>query len=175
MVHLLDSIEDIPSGLTGIVNTYGEPDYYGLGDEESFRQKHIEVFELPDPVVLRLSWMDGYIVSRIAAHRLVGPAIVDALHAIWTMFGADYLEANRLNLFGGIYNPRLKRGSNQLSTHTWGIAIDLNPHLWRYGQGPTQSNEDWRVFNTAFTVRGFVSGNEFPKPDPMHWQAAENY
>jgi len=60
-------------------------------------------------------------------------------------------------------------GSDQLSMHAFGLAIDINPAVFAPGQN--------RVFPDPFVVEifqdhGFHWGIFFPTPDPMHFQFA---
>ena len=53
-----------------------------------------------------------------------------------------------------------------LSWHTCGAAIDLNPTQNRYG---SHGHMDQRIID-AFTRHGFVWGGTFLIPDPMHFE-----
>jgi hypothetical protein len=97
--------------------------------------------------------------------------MVDALDEIGEAHGGAYLEREGLNRFGGTFNPRLKRGYNSLSTHTWGIAIDIAPERGALGEEP--DIPDFIV--DAFERRGFVWGGRWARPDGMHFQAARGY
>lgn len=154
----------IPHGVDEIKETYGDP-----GDD-LWARDNLGTFALPFP--LRLSWDPGTLVYSVIAHRLVGGAIVDALDEIGQFKGGAYLERNKLNRFGGIYNRRAKRGIDQPSTHTWAIAIDLNPDKAPLGGDP---NGQPRFIVGAFTKRGFVWGGNFARPDGMHFQACGGY
>lgn len=163
-------LERVPSGLKEIVAYYGDPDIDGdFVIDPGWKEKHLTVFNLPYP--LRLSWRPETLVSRVTAHRLVGDAMMDALVEIGDYRGGAYLEQNQYNYFGGIFNPRMKRGIGQLSTHTWGIAIDINPHLGPLGK-PSQMPE---FIVNAFVRRGFVWGGEWKRTDAQHMQAAKDY
>jgi len=166
----LISIDYVPTGRGEIIRHYGNPDADGdFAVDEQWKRDNLRVFRLPYP--LRLSWRPDVLVERVATHRLVGDAIVDALDEIGQTHGGAHLERNRLNHFGGIFNPRLKRGYNDLSTHTWAIAIDINPH-----RGPLGEEPDMPGFIVeAFERRGFVWGGRWSRPDGMHFQAARGY
>lgn len=164
-------LEYVPTGLVEILAHYGNPDADGdFIPDQSWVKRNLRRFRLPYP--LRLSWRPDTLVQTVLAHRLVGDAIVDALDEIGQVHGGRYLEQNQLNRFGGIYNARLKRGINEPSTHTWGIAIDLNPDKAPLGEDPS-GQPDFIV--QAFKKRGFVWGGEFNRPDGMHFQAARGY
>jgi len=62
-------------------------------------------------------------------HRLVVPKFQTAFRNIVARG-----LAGQLKTFDGCYGPRLKRGGNTWSTHSWGIAIDLNTPWNAFGQ-----------------------------------------
>lgn len=160
----------LPHGIEGIKRAYGDPMPDGqLSVDPLWRERELEGFELP--FSLRLSWDKETSISRFLAHRLVGEAMMDALDEIGEAHGVDYFKANDLDLFGGVWNPRMKRGSEELSTHTWAIAIDLNPHLGRFGKEPQMP----MFIVDAFKKRGFVWGGDWNYPDGMHFQACTGY
>ena len=59
----------------------------------------------------------------------VGKVFIDVLHEIGQYKGVDWLGEKRYDYYGGCFNFRKKRGQGELSIHSWGIAVDLNPHL----------------------------------------------
>ncbi len=60
-------------------------------------------------------------------HKLV----VDSLKAIFTdilaHYGIDEVKRLQLDDYGGCFNYRPMRGGTNLSVHSWGCAIDLDP------------------------------------------------
>jgi hypothetical protein len=83
--------------------------------------------------------------------------------------------AGHLKTFDGCYSPRLKRGSstsltasgNTWSTHSWGIAIDLNAPWNAFGQRNFEMTQE---FAQCFKDVGFVWGGDWSYPDAMHFQ-----
>lgn len=159
----------VPNGLEEIKALYGDPQHIPGKPDVEWERENLSTFQLPYP--LRLSWDKDTLVSTVTAHKLVGEYICDALDEIGQYNGGWYLDKFGYNRFGGIYNPRFKRGIDELSTHAWGIAIDLNPHLGPLGE--ESKMPDFIV--KAFTNRGFVWGGVFPRPDGMHFQACSGY
>jgi hypothetical protein len=43
------------------------------------------------------------------------------------VYGIEKIKALQLDDFGGCFNYRKMRGGTQLSLHSWGVAIDLDP------------------------------------------------
>ena len=156
-------LDYIPRGYDEIIEYYGDP------SREDFVRENTAIFEAPFP--LRLSWRTDQTVTRFRAHKLVGPAIKDALFDIANYKGVKYLISNQLDRYGGVYSTRNKRGIDEPSTHSWAIAIDINPHRGELGREPTMP--DFIV--CAFERRGFEWGGRWRRPDGMHFQAARDY
>lgn len=68
----------------------------------------------------------------------------------------------------GCFNPRLKRGIDQLSLHSWGAAVDLNADTNPLG-GPGDMPQSWV---NIWEAVGWTWGGRWRRPDPMHFQWA---
>ncbi|MDD5291089.1 MAG: M15 family metallopeptidase [Patescibacteria group bacterium] len=76
----------------------------------------------------------------------------------------------QIKTFGGCFNPRQIRGGQSWSTHSWGIAIDINPKWNRFGQKNFEMSEN---LARCFEDIGFVWGGRWTGfPDAMHFQYA---
>lgn len=160
-------IYDVPHGIDEIVRKYGHPGREAL--DEEWYEKYTDVFELP--VEMKLSWAPETRVRRLRAHREVGLSLVDAIAEVAWHYRERWEEFNHL---GGVFNYRRKRGSGELSLHSWGVAIDLNPHLGRLGSREDAATYP-RVIVEIFEERGWRWGGRWARPDAMHFQAAEGY
>ena len=67
--------------------------------------------------------------------------------------------------FGGCWAPRTS-GADALSSHAWGIAVDLNVQGNHYGAEPTIAPEVVEVM----ARHGFAWGGDWPVPDGMHFE-----
>lgn len=106
-------------------------------------------------------------VRRATAHKVLVP-VFQAVLADIKYRGLT----ERASHYGGIYNHRnIRGGSTHLSTHSWGIAIDMNPETNKLG---TPGNMDPEVID-CFERRGFLWGGRFHRLDPMHFQYATGY
>ena len=159
-------LEVVPNGLHDINDYYGNPDVDDNGELDlGWPGEHLVAFPLPFP--MRLSWRPEVSIHAAKMHYKIGNIVVDALAEIVSRVPLEYLQACECDFYGGVFNFRRNRRSNRLSTHSWGIAIDINPHL-----GPIGGPDNQPAFiKEAFTSRGFVTFHD----DAMHFQACEGY
>jgi len=98
-------------------------------------------------------------------HKLVVPKFKEAFKNI-----VDRKLSNQIKTFGGCFCPRQIRGGNSWSTHSWAIAIDVNPKWNRFGQKNFEMSEG---LAKCFEDVGFVWGGRWTGcPDAMHFQYA---
>jgi hypothetical protein len=185
-----------PSGVSGLIATYGNPTGPNGKLSESWRAANIIAMPIPWPSPynkMRLAWDTDEAVRTIAIHRLVAPSLSDVLMRVWKWArgkvkerdGYDetteyydrmtmaYLRHHVLDKYGGGFNYRLKRGGRTLSVHSWGAAIDIDPE--RNGMGdntPAMPIEVVEIFEAA----GWVAGHRWKgrSQDSMHMQYARN-
>jgi len=148
----------VPDGIEEIIDYYGDP------REAEWFKENIVVCRLP--FSLRQSW-NGVRLDRFHVHKLVMDAMRDALLEIETYGGMVFLRQHDLDMWGGVYNDRNKRGSNVPSTHSFGIAIDYCPQL---GSFKEPSRMPYFIVK-AFIKRGF----ENLLYDGQHNQACTGY
>jgi len=164
----MSKLEYIPKGIGEIIEYYGAAGRIIDGTfraDSAWVSENIAVFHLSFP--LRQSW-DYREIRAFHAHKKVGAAMVDALEEIYGFYGLQIMRMYELDLWGGVYNPRLKRGSREPSVHAWAIAIDYCPGLGPYNE-PTRV--PWPIVE-AFLKRGFVN---LPEMDGQHFQGCEDY
>lgn len=161
-------IKPVPFGLTEVEAIYGRPDADGDGIlDVSWVKENLKIFLLPQP--LRLSWKPQVMIGKIQANRLVGPSIIDALDEIIKEVGIAEMRKQTWDYWGGCFEFRRNRNYHKkLSTHSWGIAVDLNPHLCP--MGVLEDNQP-KVISEAFMKRGFL----WVPGDWMHAQACRGY
>jgi len=168
-------LSPVPHGRAQINAVYGNPDANGDGilDLQWFAE-NIRVFNMPFP--MRLSWKPDVLTQRFQAHKLIGDAVIDALAEIGLAHDdPDYLDNHGYNRWGGCFNFRFAKGNpDALSAHSWGIAVDINPHLGPFG---VAAHKQPAFIIEAFKRRGFFPGADWPLPytDAQHFQAATGY
>lgn len=106
------------------------------------------------------------------AHKLIVGRLEAAFRELYAKLGKEEFERQGLQVYAGAFNYRKKTSGGSLSTHSWGIAIDINP-------GPN----GWKHYGTTFTdatfdifeKHGFLSAFRAWGHDAMHLQAAIPY
>lgn len=95
---------------------------------------------------------------------------VDMLAALTNAFQnlIDRGLEGQLKTFDGCFNIRNVRGSNRMSTHSYGLAIDLNAAENGLGEKPALTRE----FVSCFVDAGFAWGGDFERMDGMHFSYA---
>ncbi len=99
------------------------------------------------------------VVSRLEAAAKEDPKVLPFLHDI-----------------GGTWTWRHIARSRALSTHAWGIAIDLNAdraHYWRWqrrGEPLRWQNKVPQAVVDAFEAEGFIWGGRWVHFDTMHFE-----
>ena len=143
------------------------PEFYGVPGASQVKV-HV-------PWHLRLAWAPEKSVAFIGCHEKVAPS----LEAILKDVNSEYTEAQKadlgIDLFGGCLNVRKKRGGNQWSMHSWGIAIDWDPARNRLQWNRTKARlaqPDAEAFWQCWEAQGWVSLGRAKNYDWMHVQAA---
>lgn len=160
----------VPVGLDQIIVLYGDPDAdHNFILDLDWARDNLVMVTLP--FSMRLSWRPTTYIQKVQCHKLIADALVDALGGIMDARGLGYLHATGLDMWGGCFNFRSARGLSKLSTHSWGIAVDINPHLAPLGEIPAMP----AFITDAFEQRGFEWGGHWVRPDGMHFQACGGY
>jgi hypothetical protein len=158
-----------PNGLAEIKATFGNINVYINSDgtlSPDWELENIGVAHLA--FGLALSWAPTTLVTKARCHKLLVPIVEELFSRILNegLLGS-------VKSFGGCYMYRPQRGSHKISTHSWGIALDLNPQENEMG---TPGTMDVRVVQLAESLGFFWGGNfEGPRRDPMHFQFCTGY
>lgn len=146
--------------------------FYGAPSPEP---SYLTWFSFPDHET-RLYERGGTLLSNRAGderldhkcHQKIADRLQNALAEIYQTLGQQEFRRQGWNLYGGCHNYRKKVGGSSLSTHSWGIAIDIAPDENPYAQTSTKFSaaaidimEKW----------GFLSGGRAWGKDWMHFQA----
>jgi hypothetical protein len=142
-------------------------DFYGAPGE------HQTMIALPYPH--RLAWDKRQVVSRTQCHERVADSVVRVLENVHDHYGMDRIRDLRLDLYGGCFNKRRKRGGSEWSTHAWGIALDYDPEHNRLQWGRDRASfakPDYDAWWSFWEDEGWISLGRAKNFDWMHVQAA---
>jgi len=158
-----------PHGLEKIVATFGDIyDYVLPGGslDPRWQGDYLASVELPFP--LPLSWDLSRSVTRMICHK----RMVEIFASVVGQVQARGLQS-KVSSFGGCFAFRQQRTGAKLSTHSWGIAIDLNPETNAQGSHGSMDGEVIEIFRSA----GFEWGGDWSGKlqDPMHFQFCSGY
>lgn len=130
------------------------------GDESMMVKK-------PFPFVLFENGIKSSPCYNFYGHKYIADAVIDAYKEILEIYGYEFIRNHGLDEYGGCFNYRKSRGSDNWSVHSWGLAVDILPSLGKYKE-PSMIPYH---FVDAFLNRGFVWGGFWDKPDGMHFSA----
>ena len=137
---------------------------YG-GTQEAVRKNLVEV-----------TWLPNRHGEKIRFNRINGAA--DALFRVSS--GLDEQLSNHLLKYviplSGTFNWRKIAGTDRLSAHAFGIAVDINAKqgdYWRWGASlsrPIYKNKiPWQIVE-VFEANGFIWGGKWYHFDTMHFE-----
>jgi len=119
--------------------------------DPAFVAEHITIERMP-------------VLGNVRCHRLVMDDLRAALEEIVEAGLEEWLAPRR---FGGCFHPRrIGSGRENLSRHSWGIAIDLNVDFSLPGSGPVPPD----AFIAIMGRHGFRWGGDFVTPDNHHFE-----
>ena len=138
----------------------------------AWESKNLTRFIAPYP--LTLSWDLSKTATRVTCHKNVAESLKGILSAILAHYGSfEEVKKARMHLYGGCYEFRNIGGSDQLSVHSFGAAIDLDPKNNARGL-PYKPNAGMmpQAVVEIFKAQGWKWGGNFSTtPDCMHFQA----
>ncbi len=88
------------------------------------------------PWKLRLAWDKSQVVTHIGCHSKVAGSVEDVLTRVHAHYGEAELRRLRLDLYGGCFMARRKRGGSSWSNSCLGRGARLGPRAERAEMGP---------------------------------------
>ena len=149
-----------------LIKKYGTPNKGGEG--------YLTTITLPYPMFL--NWATGTYVRKISCHKLIADKLTNVFKEILERYGIDKIKELQLDDFGGCFNYRAMRGGTQLSVHSWGLAIDLDPDrnlLKETSKTARFARPEYKAMIDIFYKNGFVSLGREKNYDYMHFQIKE--
>lgn len=115
-----------------------------------------------------------FVGKKIRVHRRARPAFEAVSAKLAALVAADASLASWFEGMGGTYNFRPIAGTDRLSAHSFGVAIDLataRSHYWRNdGAKLVWKNLVPQSIVDAFESSGFVWGGRWYHYDTMHFE-----
>ena len=148
-----------------IIKKYGQPNEKGA---------YLTTINLPYP--MRIAWDTKTKVTRMRCHKLVADAFLAVFNDLLAHYGYEEIVELGIDLYGGCFNFRKMRGGNSWSTHSWGIAIDLDParnQLKESKKTARFAKPEYKPMIEIFYKHGFESLGVEKDYDWMHFQIKE--
>lgn len=133
------------------------------------------IVRVPVPWRMRLAWDKSQSVSHIGCHAKVAPSVGRVFQKVHAHYGDAELKRLRLDLFGGCFANRKKRGGSTWSTHAWAVALDFDPERNQLKWGRDRASldhPDYDFWWHTWEAEGWVSLGRSRNFDWMHVQAA---
>ncbi len=143
------------------------PEWYG----EKGRNQRL----IPLPYKMRLAWQPEITVTRMQCHSYVAPAMESIFYNVRKHYGVKRIQELKLDVFGGCLNVRKKRGGDDWSMHSWGIAVDIDPannQLYEFGDTAHLARSEYEAFWRIVEEHGAVSYGRERDQDWQHFQFA---
>jgi hypothetical protein len=111
------------------------------------------------------------LIGTVRCHRIVLPALQGAMAEVVLAGLAGAIDVTDTRRAGGCWYAREIRpgtgtSGRNLSRHSWGAAIDLNPSSNPFGGTPRLDPRVVQIFRRW----GFAWGGTFTIPDGMHFE-----
>lgn len=145
---------------------YGIPNKTGRG--------YLTVINLPYPMFL--NWSTSTYVTKMSCHKLVADKFKAIFSEILEVYGLEEIKRLQIDDFGGCFNYRLMRGGSELSVHSWGLAIDLDPDrnlLKETSKTARFARAEYKKMIDIFYKHGFESLGREKNYDWMHFQVKD--
>lgn len=79
------------------------------------------------PWTMKLAWDKKTRIKTVSVHEKCAESLSRVFAEVSNTYSPQEIKEYGLNLYGGSYNCRKMRGSERMSTHAWGIALDFDP------------------------------------------------
>ncbi|MDQ6482241.1 M15 family metallopeptidase [Dyadobacter sp. LHD-138] len=140
---------------TQLIAKFGNP----YTARAKFEKKWMELWDIPQEI--------NDAIPALPNKIYVNYLLIAVLESTFRELIARGLH-KEIRTFDGCFNIRPKRGSSGISTHAWGISIDLNA-TWN----PFRGKVTWsKEFLDAWRKNGWICGADWSatSKDGMHFQ-----
>ncbi|MCZ4244987.1 M15 family metallopeptidase [Pedobacter punctiformis] len=142
---------------------YGMPNKTGSG--------YLVSIKLPYPMYL--NWETKTYINSFQCHKSVANQLVAIFTDILNHYGIEEIKRLQIDDYGGCFNYRVMRGGSELSIHSWGLAIDLDPDrnlLKETSKTARFARPEYKPMIDIFYKHGFESLGREKNYDWMHFQ-----
>jgi hypothetical protein len=149
-----------------LIAKYGKPNVTGEG--------YLVTINLPYP--MRLAWDLDTQVHKMRCHKLVADKFLAVFNELMRVYGYKKIVELGIDIFGGCFNFRKMRGGNDWSTHSWAVAIDLDPgrnKLKETSKTARFARPEYEAMIDVFYKHGFISLGREKNYDWMHFEIKE--
>lgn len=125
------------------------------------------------PYTMTLSWDLNTKINSTLCHEKVADRLVKIFTEVRDHYGGENLDKLGLDKFGGCFNCRKVTGGDTYSTHSWGIAVDLDPVRNKFKWSSTKANfakKEYLPFWNIVEKNGGISLGRSLNFDWMHFQ-----
>lgn len=116
-------------------------------------------------------------VSSVSVHNKVSGSLLTALNQVLGHYGLEEIERLRISAnYGGSVNKRRMRNGSQWSTHSWGVAIDLNHSENQLSWNSSRAlfaKPEYKPLLDIFERNGWYNLGRHKNYDFMHFQAVK--
>jgi hypothetical protein len=107
-------------------------------------------------------------LGQVECNKAILPDLVAAMKEITARGLGKLVHTADFQREGGCFNPRIARFSTggSISSHSWGIAVDINVDVNPLGAKP---NQDPRLVS-IMAAHGFTWGGRWLRPDGAHFE-----
>jgi D-alanyl-D-alanine carboxypeptidase len=121
------------------------------------------------------SWIHQHLSAKrvvqlgdVTCNRAIMPSLIAAMQEVTARGLGSTIDTADFQYEGGCWNPRVARviAGGTLSSHSWGMAIDINVAANPLGSPPHQ---DPRLVS-IMAAHGFAWGGRFLRPDGAHFE-----
>lgn len=128
------------------------------------------------PWTMKLAWDKSTRAKTVSIHEKNAESLRRIFAKVSETYSPKEISEYGLDLFGGSGNCRKKRGSDEMSTHAWVIAIDFDPERNRLRWDANKAflaRPELEPFWEIWEREGWTSLGREKNYDWMHVQAAD--
>lgn len=156
-----------PVGVVEIQALYGNPDLFLRDDGTPSPLWDLRMVKVELPGPLPLGWKPDVVVRTCRVNEAIASEVDAVLQELRKRGAWDHVHT-----YDGGYCWRPKRnGSQKLSMHGYGAALDFNAGTNQMGT----AGDIARVVVEVFEGNGWTWGGRWKQPDPMHFQYGRGY